>query len=102
MGMQQGVGFVSCSVREARDSFSKLRRRAAGGEEILIAPENAEGEAGSVSLVPTWLLDKLMPGATDWTVVTLGEPGYPVSRWSREGGAVREHAGAERSDAYVL
>ena len=93
---------MTCNVREARNSFSKLRRRAAGGEEILIAPENSDSEAGVVSLVPTWFIDELVAKTTDWTVDVVSEPGSPVALWSLGREGVREEAGPGQSSAYVL
>lgn len=93
---------MTCSVREARDSFSSLRRRAAAGEEIVIAPGRSEGKSAPVSLVPTWFLDDLVARTTDWRVKVLSRPGTPVSHWETEGASVRERAEGEYSAGYVL
>ena len=80
MGVE--VGFMTCGVREARDSFSKLRRRAARGEEILIIPDTAAKEDGAVSLVATWFIDALVGRTTDWTISRISQPGAPIAQWS--------------------
>lgn len=100
--MRGEVGLLTCSVREARDSFSSLRRRAAAGEEIIIIPERAEGESAPVSLVPTWFLDDLVARTTDWRVSVLSRPGTPVSHWEPDGASVRERPESEYSAGYVL
>ncbi len=100
--MKQGVGVMTCGVREARDSFSQLRRRAAKGEEIVIVPDSAEGESEAVSLVPTWYIDELTAKAVDWRIAYLAEPDTSVPDWVFDGNTVTEAPGGSKSQVYVV
>ena len=95
---------MTCGVREARDQFSSLRRRALQGEEIIIKADTRHEDSASqaVSLIPTWFLDELTLTVTDWAVGWLGNPGQPVSEWEFDGDVVKETANTSASDAYVV
>lgn len=94
---------MTCGVRTARNTFSKLRRQALQGEEIIIMPESGtDFKTQAVSIVPTWLLDELCSKTTNWRIHILSQPGAPVSHWAADHIQVSEIANQTVSEVFVF